>query len=83
MALFDVHVTDTDAPSHSKRVVTAILTSAEEEKKKRYSEAAALPQAYFTPLVVSVDRVLGQEAKFLCNTLLRNLPTSGKNPKVK
>ena len=27
VVLFDVLVTDTDAPSHSKRVVTAILTS--------------------------------------------------------
>ena len=35
VALFDVSVTDTDAPSHSQRVVTAIL-------KKKYSEAAAL-----------------------------------------
>ena len=42
VALFDVRVTDTDAPSHSQRVVTAVLSSAEEEKKKKYSEAAAL-----------------------------------------
>ena len=35
VALFDVSVIDTDAPSHSQRVVTAIL-------KKKYSEAAAL-----------------------------------------
>ena len=57
MVLFDVRVTDTGAPSHS------ILTSAEEEKKKKYSEAATLHRASFTPLVVSVDRVLGREAK--------------------
>ena len=30
MALFDVRVKDTDAPSHSQRVVSAILSSAEE-----------------------------------------------------
>ena len=34
VALFDVHVTDTDTSSHS-RVVTAILSSAEEERKKK------------------------------------------------
>eukprot|EP00731_Ephydatia_muelleri_P018835 Em0011g875a len=50
---------DTDALSHSQQVVTAILSAAEEEKEKKYSEAAALLQASFTPLVVPVDRVLG------------------------
>ena len=84
MALFDVRVTDTDAPSHSQRVVTAVLSSAEEEKKKKYSEAAALRRASFTPLVVSVDGVLGREANFLSNNLmLRNVPISGTNPTVK
>ena len=58
VALFDVRVTDTDATSHSQRVVTAVLSSAEEEKKNKYSEAAALRPAFFTPLVVSVDGVL-------------------------
>ena len=73
MALFDVHVTDTDAQSHSQRVVTAVLSSAEEEKKKKYSEAAALRRASFTPLVVSVDGVLGQEANFFVKLLAQKL----------
>ena len=73
MALFDVHVTDTDTPSHSHRVVTAILSSAEEEMKKKYSEAAALRQASFTPLVVSVDGVLGREANFFVKQLAQKL----------
>ena len=42
VAMFDVRVTDTDAPSHSQRVVSAILSSAEEEKKNKYSVAAAI-----------------------------------------
>ena len=33
VALFDVRVTDNDTPLHSQRVVTAILSSAEEEKR--------------------------------------------------
>ena len=66
MALFDVRVTDTDAPSHSQRVVTAIL-------KKKYSEAAALRRASFTPLVVSVDGVLGREASFFIKQLAQKL----------
>ena len=68
VALFDVRVTDTDAQSHSQRVVTTVLSSAEEEKKKKYSEAAALRRASFTPLVVSVDGVRCREANFFCQT---------------
>ena len=81
MALFDVRVTDTDAPSHSQRDVSAILSSAEEAKKKKYSEAAALRRASFTPFVVSVDGVLGREANFFY--LLRNLLISGKSQTVR
>ena len=58
LALFDVCVTDTDASSYSQRVVSAILSSAEEAKKKKYSEAAALCRASFTPFVVSFNGVL-------------------------
>ena len=37
VALFDVRVTDTDAPSHSQRVVTAVLSSAEKMKQPFFS----------------------------------------------
>ena len=73
MALFDVRVTDTDAPFHSQRVVSAILSSAEEAKKRKYSEAAALRRASFTPFVVSVDGVLGREANLLIKHLAQKL----------
>ena len=72
VALFDVRVTDTDALSHSQRVVSVILSSAEEAKKK-YSEAAALRRASFTPFVVSVDGVLGREANFCIKYLAQKL----------
>ena len=82
MALFDVRVTDTDTLSHSQRIVTAVLSSAEEVKKK-YSEAAALRRAAFTPLVVSVNGVLGREANFFVKQLAQKLAISGINPTVK
>ena len=41
------------------------LSSAEEERKKEYFEAAALCRTSYTPLVVSVDGVLGREAIYL------------------
>ena len=73
LALFDVRVIDTDAESHSQRVVTAILSSAEEEKKKKNSKAAALRRASFTPLVVSVDGVRGRGAIFFVKQLTQKL----------
>ena len=73
VALFDVRVTDTDVPTYSQRVVSAILSSAEEAKKTTYSEAAALRRASFTQFVVSVDGVLGQEASFFIKHLAQKL----------
>ena len=70
VALFDVRATDTDAPSYSQRVVSAILSSAEEAKKMKYSEAAALRRASFTPFVVSID---GREASFFIKHLAQKL----------
>ena len=78
VVLFDVRATDTDAPSHSQQVVTAVLSSAEEEKKK-YSEAGVLRRASFTPLVVEY----WVEKQIFINNLHRNLPISGDNPTVK
>ena len=53
VALFDIRVID--APSYSNRDVASILSSAEEEKKRKYSDAAEARCASFTPLLVSVD----------------------------
>ena len=41
--------------------------------KKKYSEAAALRRASFTPLVESVDGVLGQKANFFIKHLAQEL----------
>ena len=51
-ALFDVRVVDTDAASYVNRSVSAVLASAEEEKKRKYLSAAKLRHASFTPFVV-------------------------------
>ena len=63
IALFDIRVIDTDAPSYLHRDVASVLSSAEEEKKRKYIDAAEARRASFTPLVVSVDGVLGREAE--------------------
>lgn len=60
-ALFDIRVVDTDAPSYLSRSVAAVLSSAEEEKKRKYIEACEQRRASFTPLVSSVDAVFAPQ----------------------
>ena len=62
-SLIDVRVVDTDAPSHINRPGKAVLATSEIEKKRKYSGAAEMRRATFTPFVVSVDGALGKEAE--------------------
>ena len=71
VALFDLRVVDTDAPSYSHKAVAAILSTAIEEKRK-YCDAS------FTPLVVSVDGVLGREAECFVKLLAEKNATIRK-----
>ena len=45
-ALLDVRVVDTDAQSYASRTVDAVLSSAEQEKKRKYSAAVEERRAY-------------------------------------
>ncbi|KAL5506022.1 hypothetical protein EMCRGX_G007585 [Ephydatia muelleri] len=67
--LLDVRVIDTDAQSYASRTVDAVLCSAEQEKKRKYSAAVEDRRASFTPFVVSVDGVLGHDAQHLMKRL--------------
>ena len=73
VALFDIRVIDTDAPLYLHRDVASILSSVEEEKKRKYSDAAEARCASFTPLVVSVDGVLGREAECFIQLLAEKM----------
>ena len=68
VALSDIRVIDSDAPSYLHWDVASVLSSVEEEKKRKYNEAAEAWRASFTPLVVSVDGVLGREAECFDHT---------------
>ena len=61
-ALLDIRVMDTDADSYSQRPVTAVIRSAEEDKKRKYNSAVEARCASFSPFVVSVDGFVGMEA---------------------
>ena len=62
-------VWQTQANSYLHRDVGAVLSSIEHTKKQKYSQAAEMINASFTPFVVTADGALGLEAK----TFIRHL----------
>ena len=73
MALFDIHVVNTDAKSYLSHSPVAVLTSAEAEKKWKYCDACTECRATFTPLCFSVDGHVGDEAACFLKHLGRSL----------
>ncbi len=63
-ALLDIRVVDTDTQSYVQRAVSAVLATAEREKKRKYTQAVEARQASFSPFVLSVDGFLAHEARF-------------------
>ena len=72
-ALVDITVVDTDARSYSNKSVQAVLSSAEQEKKAKYCNAAEFRRASFSPFVISVDGAPGHEADRLMKRLSESL----------
>jgi hypothetical protein len=62
VALLDIRVVHTDARSYISRSVDSVLSSAETNKKQKYTAACEARRASFTPFITSVDGVLGREA---------------------
>ena len=72
MALFDIHVGDTDALSYLSNPPAAVLASTEAEKKWKYCAASSDHRATFTPLCFLVDGLAGDEV----NSFLQHLACS-------
>ena len=68
-AVFDVRVTDSDAPSYLRQSPMQVLRAAEREKKAKYSSACEALHVSFTPLCMTVDGLIGSES----NTFIRRL----------
>ena len=69
--IFDVRVTDTDAPYQLDVPPEDCLARHEKEKKKRYLRHCLDRKRSFTPLVFSVDGLLSRE----CTAAMRRLAT--------
>ena len=61
-AIFDVRITDTDAPSNRNTAPKKVLQRQEKEKKDKYGALCIARRRTFTPLVFSVDGLQGEEA---------------------
>ena len=78
MALFDIRVVDTDARSYPSHSPSAVLASAEAEKKRKYCDACTQRRATFTTLCFSVDGLVGGEAACFLKHLGRSLSSTWK-----
>ena len=63
MAIFDVRVTDIDAPSYHNKTSAKVIEIAEKETCTKYKEACAERQHDFVTLVYLVDGLPSQRAK--------------------
>jgi hypothetical protein len=77
-AIFDVRITDTDQPSNRNTAPTKVLLRHEKEKKDKYGALCIERRRTFTPLVFSVDGLLGKEAKAASKRLATSLAAKWK-----
>jgi hypothetical protein len=72
-AIFDVRITDTDQPSNRNTDPAKVLLRHEKEKKDKYGALCIARRRTFTPLVFSIDGLLGKEAKAASKRLASSL----------
>ena len=61
--IVDVRLTDTDQPTYLPKSPFEVLELHEEEKKRKYAKKCCEQRRNFTPFVISVDGMIGKEAK--------------------
>jgi hypothetical protein len=79
-AVFDIRVTDTDAPSFRTQDPAKVLAKQERQKTQKYGAACAASRRHFTPLVFSVDGMRGAEAVAASKRLASGLARKWKRP---
>ena len=75
-ALFDVRVTDTDAPSYFSHSVADVLAMAEMEKLHKCGSATETWCTLISPFVISVDDAMGHETRLFLNQSAGRLSAS-------
>ena len=77
-AIFDVRMTDTDQPSNRNTDPGKVLLRHEKEKKDKYGALCIARRRSFTPLVFSIDGLLGKEATAASKRLASSLAAKWK-----
>jgi hypothetical protein len=77
-AIFDVRITDTDQPSNRNTDPSKVLLRHEKEKKTKYGDLCIAKRRTFTPLVFSVDGLIGKEATAASKRLATSLASKWK-----
>jgi hypothetical protein len=63
MTILDMRIMDTDVKSYRKKEFAKVLEKHEKEKKDKYLQNCLEMQKDFTPMVYSVDGIVGREAQ--------------------
>ena len=75
MCVFDISAVDTDAAYYDGRHPRKILSQNKQRKKGKYIEAFLEQGCHFTPLVFSVDGLMGEYTKEETNKMATTLWT--------
>ena len=63
LCIFDMQITNTDAASHRSMDPEKVIARLEKRKKDKYLQPCLEKQRHFTPMVYSVDGLMGKEAE--------------------
>jgi hypothetical protein len=77
-AIFDIRITDTNAPTYRGQDPHKVLAKQEKEKKAKYVGPCLAGRRTFTPLVFSVDGLRGTEANAASKQLASRLSAKWK-----
>ena len=61
--IFNIRITDTEAPSYRDQDFDKVLAAQEKEKKKKILTALHARRKDFTPMIYTVDGIAGREAR--------------------
>ena len=78
--IIDVRVTNLDAASQATRDAQSVLTGHEKAKKRQYAEACKAQRRVFTPFIMSVDGMVGDDANALLKQLAKLIAEKTTRP---
>ena len=61
--IFDIRITDTEAPTYRNQDYDKVLATQEKEKKKKYLPSLHSQRKDFTPMIYSIDGIAGRDAR--------------------